>query len=597
MESRKLFCISVICGIILFAGYHFASGAIPRLINYQGKLTDHAGDPVQDGSYSLTFKIYDDSTGGSPLWSETQSGVMVTNGIFSIVLGDTTPINLSFDADYWLEVMVGAETITPRRQLTSVGYSFRAQKADTAEYAIDAPLPPHDHNDMYYTEAELNTSDGNPPNQGSNRVSWENLGDVPAGFADGIDHVGGGSNWTVTGSVLYTNSFWSIARGGAGNVVSNVSTIVNLGVSSTTDEAYATVSGGHSNTASAAWATVGGGTGNTADGDYSTVSGGDNNTANGGASTIGGGEWNTTDSVYCTVGGGQTNHAIGPRSTIAGGDDNTATGEYSAIGGGIGNDVGYRATVGGGQMNNAGYTGTIGGGMNNTTSDKYSTVGGGRDNTASGEQSTVSGGGYNVASGDYSTVSGGEYNTASGNCSWVGGCKNAALGDYSFAVGSGAIANHEGAFVWADASGGELQSTEPNQFLIRAAGGTKVYSNADQTAGVTIHAGASAWAVNSDRNLKENFTPVDGQELLEKIAALPISEWNYKTQSEKIKHIGPVAQDFYAIFGLGDDNVTISTIDPAGIALAGIKELINENRELKEIVEQLKQDIEELKNR
>ena len=124
------------CGIILLAGYLVASGEIPHLMNYQGKLIDDMGTPL-NGSFDLTFKIYNTSTGGSPLWSETQSGVTVTNGIFSIILGSVNPINLSFDSQYWLEVMVGVETITPRRQLTSVGYSFRAQTADTAEHVIN----------------------------------------------------------------------------------------------------------------------------------------------------------------------------------------------------------------------------------------------------------------------------------------------------------------------------------------------------------------------------------------------------------------------------------------------------------------------------
>jgi len=76
----------------------------------------------------------------------------------------------------------------------------------------------------------------------------------------------------------------------------------------------------------------------------------------------------------------------------------------------------------------------------------------------------------------------------------------------------------------------------------------------------------------SDRNLKENFTEINNQEILNKIIQLPITQWNFKTVKDA-KFIGPVAQDFYAIFGLGQDNTTISTVDPAGIALVGIKAL------------------------
>ena len=81
------------------------------------------------------------------------------------------------------------------------------------------------------------------------------------------------------------------------------------------------------------------------------------------------------------------------------------------------------------------------------------------------------------------------------------------------------------------------------------------------------------WTNASDRKLKENFTPVDPVDVLNKIDTLPITQWNYKSENSSIKHIGPVAQDFHAIFGLGNDDTSISTIDPAGVALLGIQAL------------------------
>jgi len=73
--------------------------------------------------------------------------------------------------------------------------------------------------------------------------------------------------------------------------------------------------------------------------------------------------------------------------------------------------------------------------------------------------------------------------------------------------------------------------------------------------------------------MKENFKAVDRAAILDKIASLDISEWNYKSESDNVRHIGPTAQDFHALFGVGTDNKSISTIDPAGIALAAIQEL------------------------
>ena len=80
------------------------------------------------------------------------------------------------------------------------------------------------------------------------------------------------------------------------------------------------------------------------------------------------------------------------------------------------------------------------------------------------------------------------------------------------------------------------------------------------------------WVNASDKNSKENFEQVNGEEILEKISDLEITKWNYKGD-EDAQHIGPTAQDFKKTFGVGADDKSISTIDPSGIALAAIKEL------------------------
>ena len=76
----------------------------------------------------------------------------------------------------------------------------------------------------------------------------------------------------------------------------------------------------------------------------------------------------------------------------------------------------------------------------------------------------------------------------------------------------------------------------------------------------------------SDRNAKENFRPVDAQEVLGKVASLPLSRWNYK-QDAISQHIGPMAQDFYAAFNVGPDDKHITTVDESGVALAAIQGL------------------------
>ncbi|HDR7779314.1 TPA: tail fiber domain-containing protein [Bacillus tropicus] len=102
----------------------------------------------------------------------------------------------------------------------------------------------------------------------------------------------------------------------------------------------------------------------------------------------------------------------------------------------------------------------------------------------------------------------------------------------------------------------------------------RVLNNGDvQVRGITI---------TSDKNEKENFLNVNTHEILNKLANMPIQSWNYKTDSDNIRHIGPTAQDFQIAFGLNGDNDThISSIDLQGIALAAIQGLNKKNEELK----------------
>ena len=84
----------------------------------------------------------------------------------------------------------------------------------------------------------------------------------------------------------------------------------------------------------------------------------------------------------------------------------------------------------------------------------------------------------------------------------------------------------------------------------------------------------------SDRNAKTNFAQVNAEEVLAKVAALPLSTWNYKSQAEDIRHIGPMAQDFKAAFGVGETDTGITTVDADGVALAAIQGL-NEKVEVR----------------
>jgi len=114
---------------------------------------------------------------------------------------------------------------------------------------------------------------------------------------------------------------------------------------------------------------------------------------------------------------------------------------------------------------------------------------------------------------------------------------------------------------------------------------------------VYVPAGDSAWSSASDRNLKENVAAVDGQEVLARLAQVPVTSWNYKSQDPSIRHMGPMAQDFYSAFGLGEDDTHISTVDADGVALAAIQGLYAENRALKAEVAAQQQQLDEVTTR
>ncbi|MEO0228186.1 MAG: hypothetical protein ABIL70_09085 [candidate division WOR-3 bacterium] len=114
--------------------------AITQQINYQGFLRDSLGQPVT-GSLNMTFSIYDAASGGTQLWSENQT-VSVDSGLFNVILGSVTqiPASVFTGADRWVQLQIGAQTLSPRTKITSMAYAYRAFKADTAEYAL-ASLP------------------------------------------------------------------------------------------------------------------------------------------------------------------------------------------------------------------------------------------------------------------------------------------------------------------------------------------------------------------------------------------------------------------------------------------------------------------------
>jgi hypothetical protein len=378
---------------------------------------------------------------------------------------------------------------------------------------------------------------------------------------------------TVGGGLDNTAGDRAAVAGGTGNRANGFRSFVGGGSQNVADNDHTTVAGGVNNVANYTQATIGGGGNNLASGRDSTISGGSGNSALFTSATIGGGSYNIASSINTTVGGGEHNTASGAFSTIGGGSSNVASEFNAAVGGGSGN------------VSNAD-SATIAGGLANHATDKYSVIGGGDANLAGNgnddlrdaQYSTVSGGSRNQAGGLASTVTGGVLNSANGAyATSAGGTSNTAAGDYAFAAGRRANvqADHPGTFLFADSNDAPFDSTAANEFAARATGGVRFVTAIDGSgkpvAGVRLTAGSGSWETLSDRNAKANFVPIDPRDILARLASLPISVWNYKTQAPSIRHIGPMAQDFYQTFGVGTDEKYISTVDINGVALAAIQ--------------------------
>ncbi|HMJ90379.1 MAG TPA: tail fiber domain-containing protein, partial [Candidatus Acidoferrum sp.] len=99
---------------------------------------------------------------------------------------------------------------------------------------------------------------------------------------------------------------------------------------------------------------------------------------------------------------------------------------------------------------------------------------------------------------------------------------------------------------------------------------------------------------SSDRNVKRDFAPVNSRDVLDKVSALPISTWSY-IADDGVRHLGPMAQDFYSAFSVGLNDKTISMVDADGVALAAIQGLNQKVEEKETRISVLEKELTELK--
>lgn len=251
----------------------------------------------------------------------------------------------------------------------------------------------------------------------------------------------------------------------------------------------------------------------------------------------------------------------GKSNTI--GNRNTFLGEDAGISNTTGEDNVYIGNGAGRNSVNESYSVAIG-------SRALQSVTSGGSNTAIGYEALklTTSGGANTAVGTNALQenASGEYNTAIGFYSGTSGDPSirysSAIGAYAEVTTSNTIAfGSFGTLRWAFGR----TSTDPTFALQVGYPGSGVVNG--NGAGLTI---GGTWVNASDVNGKEDFTELNGPELLKKVSAINIQRWKYKGSNEY--HIGPTAQDFFKAFNVGTNDKSISTVDPAGIALAAIKE-------------------------
>ena len=159
--------------------------------------------------------------------------------------------------------------------------------------------------------------------------------------------------------------------------------------------------------------------------------------------------------------------------------------------------------------------------------------------------------------------------------------------DHTMAFGKFASNNgFTGTFVWSDgsamASADTFRNMANNEFAARATGGFRFRTNLGGTTGCNLPAGSGVFNCTSSRTTKQNFMLVDGNDVLSRLRSVPVSTWNYISEGNQTRHMGPMAEDFFDAFKLGTSDKSIGVQDLTGVSLAAIKALDERTTQLQQ---------------
>ncbi len=566
------------------------SAAPPTTVSYQGRLTNSGGAAVPDGSYSVRFSLWSDSTMGIESWSETQN-VSVEDGLFTTELGKTGGF---FDisvcppyCDMWLqiEVTIGGSvtTISPRTHFSATPWSLvsRSYYSETSSGAqrgkgivkgVGGSTNPTqiiilegdadgDGHAEYSLNDSVSTSSasrrlGHDPDDDGTPDNTAEMIVTPTNSSVAINTKGTGADKNRVIASTYADSVVQIS---ASHYVSGQATREinqrNLPSATVLNTLSRGLSGQVNQVSSIAYP-------DSAMHEVSSDEDGDG----------------TPESEYRIVaetGGKRADVLLRGRNGSTTGTIRMAASPDSAVslfeadpdgagpafsrgiivqkpGGSPGSASGssFRA------INTTGTGATVRVGME--ASDSAMTV---LDCDADGDGKSEAKSGYHVG-----PVGGGQNFDAEMFCRTDS--DDDGTDDYVAEV-----------FSTSDSSGLRLNGLPPGVPVVNSISMTASATGVHVAVGGATCDGTN-WINASDKKAKENFERVDGAEILDKISELEITKWNYKSD-DRIEHIGPTAQDFKRTFGVGSDGISISTIDPSGIALVAIKELSKQNQFLK----------------